>query len=105
MGAQDGVGSAAKFRPLTAITVGSDRRVFVADRDNDAIRQILPDGTVTTVAGRLGGAGGAARTIETGSLPGLLMFPNAVAAGAGPTVYLAAGEPTRASVLLKMEPK
>lgn len=105
VGAQDGVGAAARFRSLAAITVGSDGRVFVADRDNDAIRQILPDGTVTTVAGRLGSGGGAARAIQPGSLPGLLMAPNAIAAGVGPTVYLAAGDPARASVLLKMEPR
>ena len=47
----DGRGSAARFRRPEAITVGVDGTCYVADTGNNAIRQITPDGEVTTVAG------------------------------------------------------
>lgn len=42
-------GSAAKFFNPAGICVNSDGTIFVADRSNKKIRQISPDGVVTTV--------------------------------------------------------
>lgn len=50
-GAQDGVGAAAQFREPYGITVVGDD-LFVADRDNHAIRRVNKNtGEVTTLAG------------------------------------------------------
>ncbi len=53
-GSQDGIGSAARFNFPIGITIGSDGNLYVADRDNDTIRKITPQGAVTTVAGLAG---------------------------------------------------
>lgn len=47
----DGRGSAARFRRPEAITADVDGTCYVADTGNNAVRQITPDGEVTTVAG------------------------------------------------------
>ena len=46
----DGVGSAARFNDPRGIAVDASGQVFVADGGNSAVRQITPDGRVTTVA-------------------------------------------------------
>jgi hypothetical protein len=57
-GFADGVGKAARFRWLTGIAADKDGTVYVADaaltspEANHSIRKILPDGTVTTIAGQ-----------------------------------------------------
>jgi serine/threonine protein kinase, bacterial len=47
----DGVGAAASFRYPNGIAVDATGNVFVGDTDNNVIRKITPDGTVTTFAG------------------------------------------------------
>ena len=47
----DGVGIAAKFRPLTGITTDNAGNVYVTDRFNHSIRKITPTGVVSTFAG------------------------------------------------------
>ena len=46
-----GPASAAKLSSPTGLGVGSDGSIFIADRDNNRIRQIATDGTISTVAG------------------------------------------------------
>ena len=73
-GSRDGQGANARFgadsffNRLTALSLAadSDGSVVVADRDNDVIRRVAADGTVTTIAGGevsglLDGAGALAR--------------------------------------------
>jgi sugar lactone lactonase YvrE len=50
-GKVDGKGSAAQFSNPRGIAVDGAGNVFVADSENGAVREISPDGTVTTVVG------------------------------------------------------
>lgn len=57
-GAVDGTGAVARFNGPHDIAFDSDNNVFyVADRENQLIRKIAMDGTVTIVAGGIGIAG------------------------------------------------
>lgn len=56
-GAKDGTGAAAQFKNPSGLTVDGEGNVIVADRINNRIRKVTPDGAVTTVAGT-GVAGG-----------------------------------------------
>jgi sugar lactone lactonase YvrE len=53
-GSVDGVGAAARFNYPDGVTVDSAGSIYVADRDNDAIRKITAAGVVTTLAGTAG---------------------------------------------------
>jgi sugar lactone lactonase YvrE len=55
-GAVDGKGANARFRFPADIAVSPAGDLFVADSGNDCIRKVKADGTVTTVAGKLGSA-------------------------------------------------
>jgi sugar lactone lactonase YvrE len=46
----DGKGVMAKFNHPTALSVGPDGNIYVADTGNDAVRRVTPTGGVTTVA-------------------------------------------------------
>ena len=50
-GYADGVGTAAVFNNPTGLAIGPGRVIYVADIYNNDIRKIMPDGTVTLVAG------------------------------------------------------
>jgi hypothetical protein len=52
-GDTDGAGNHARFNVPIGLTVDSSANVYVADMFNNAIRKITPDGTVSTLAGRL----------------------------------------------------
>jgi gliding motility-associated-like protein len=50
-GATDGVGSTARFNEPWGLCVSPGGVVYVADTKNNKIRKVMPDGTVSTVAG------------------------------------------------------
>ena len=56
-GSLDASGAAARFNGPTALTVGSDGTVYVADTGNNTIRKITAAGVVTTLAGAAGQSG------------------------------------------------
>jgi len=84
-GYQDGVGSAAKFDIPSSVAVDGKGNVFVADQNNQTIREVSPLGLVTTVAGTAGmpgssdGVGGAAS----------FTYPDGVAVDAAGNLYVA----------------
>ena len=69
-GSADGKGLAARFHSPIGITIDATGNLYVADRDNHAVRKITPDSEVTTLAGTSGGRG-----IVLGDLPGGLDSP------------------------------
>jgi len=58
-GSADGKGSGAQFYHPCGLTVDSTGNVYVADTENQTIRQVTPDGTVVTLAGLAGQTGNA----------------------------------------------
>jgi len=74
------------------LAVAADGTVYIADFGNNRVREVLPDGTIETVAG----AGGTApETIPIDGLPGgpalkvHMWSPSAIAIGRGGALYIA----------------
>ena len=66
LGAADGLGAAARFASPAGLTHDVAGNVYVADTNNNSIRRIAPDGTVTTLAG--GSSNSQGNTDGTGSV-------------------------------------
>jgi sugar lactone lactonase YvrE len=84
-GNNDGARAAARFNSPQGLAADAAGNVYVADRDNHAIRKITPDGTVSTLAGSalLPGAGDG-----PGSRAGFFR-PSAIAVDASGNVFVA----------------
>lgn len=54
-GFADGLGTTAQFNGPAGVAVADDGTLYVADRINNRIRKVMPDGTVTTIAGSVNG--------------------------------------------------
>jgi DNA-binding beta-propeller fold protein YncE len=85
-GTADGVGSAANFNGPTGIAVDSAGVIYVTDTYNHSVRQIMPDGTVTTIAGTAGTSGSADGT----GIAALFNLPSGIAIdNAANAIYVA----------------
>ncbi len=85
-GKVNGVGSAALFNTPTGIAVSSSGVLFVADSGNYAIRQVNPDGSVETFAGKMGLSG----TVD--GLTNVALFKSPVALAITPSGNLYVGD-------------
>ncbi|HTR52766.1 MAG TPA: hypothetical protein VMJ10_18760 [Kofleriaceae bacterium] len=83
-GSADGTGSAAQFTTPFSIATDAAGNLYVADY-GDAIREITPDGTVTTIAGIIGMAGSADGTGSAARFS----TPEGVAVDGSGNVYVA----------------
>lgn len=77
-GFANGNGAAATFESPLHICVDSKRNVFVADRNNHAIRKITPEGTVSTFAGN-------------GTTGGDIVEPNGICVDKSDNLYVSDG--------------
>ncbi len=84
-GSADGAGVAARFNSPFGVAVDAAGNIYVADRNNHAIRKITPEGAVSTLAGLAGvsgstnGAGSSAR----------FAFPEGIAVDGSGNLYVA----------------
>lgn len=84
-GSLNGTGSAARFNGPTGLTVDSSGNIYVADYNNNTIREITSAGVVTTLAGAPGTTGS---TDGTGSAA-RLNSPTGVAVDTSGNLYVA----------------
>ncbi|MEY3011765.1 MAG: hypothetical protein RIT45_500 [Pseudomonadota bacterium] len=79
----DGKGAVARFTYPVGIARDGAGRLYVADQHNHRIRRVLPDGTVTTVAGS-----GAAGLLDGGSATARFYYPFGVAVDARGVLWI-----------------
>jgi hypothetical protein len=72
-GSTDGTGAVARFDSPSGVAVDSTGNIYVADMSNSTIRRVSPEGTTTTIAGRVRMTG-----IVPGASP-LFAFPGSLA--------------------------
>ena len=83
-GSNDGSVTNARFFAPQGVTVNAQGIVFVADSDNSAIREIMPNGIVSTIAGQAGSSGYADGT----GTNALFFLPRSVVSGPGGNLYV-----------------
>ncbi len=90
-GNADGTGAAASFRSPTALVVGKDGNVYVADRGNHCVRRITQAGETSAFAGTCGtgtyGDGNAANDDGMGAAA-RFSFPSGMAVDADGNLYV-----------------
>jgi len=84
-GTANGVGGAARFSYPAGIAVDSSGNLYVADEINDTIRKILPNGSVSTLAGSPGVSG----TADGAGAVAQFTNPSGVAVDSSGNVYVA----------------
>lgn len=84
-GSTDGTSSAARFNHPSGVAVDAAGNVYVADTDNNTIRQVTSGGAVTTLAGQAGTAGSADGTGTAASFHG----PSGIARSGSGNLYVA----------------
>jgi len=88
-----GPANRAMLRQPEGLAVAADGILYIADFGNNRVREVLPDGTIETVAGS---GGKAPESIPINGLPGgpalkvHVWSPSAVAIGPGGALYIAA---------------
>ncbi len=84
VGFRNAIGTSASFNKPSGVAVDASGNVYVADTDNNVIREVTPDGEVTTLAGS--GSGGSKNgTGSEASFSG----PTGIAVDASGNVYVA----------------
>jgi hypothetical protein len=86
-GCADGKGSQARFKSPWGITADGAGNLYVADSENCTIRKVMPDGTVTTLAGVVGQS----ETVDGPGSTARFAGPQILAADAQGTLYVAEG--------------
>src|SRR5262249_20069403 len=83
-GAEDGNGSAARFNNPSGLVLDTAETLYVADRNNQTIRKVAQDGTVTTLAGLAGIVG----ALDGPGTNALFNAPTSVAVDAAGDVFV-----------------
>jgi sugar lactone lactonase YvrE len=81
----NGIGSEAHFRSPRSLAIGTNNNIYVTDTSDETIRQITPNGTVTTFAGSSGTQGSADKKGTAASFT----LPIGIAADAAGNLYVA----------------
>ncbi|PWU22155.1 MAG: hypothetical protein C5B50_00080 [Verrucomicrobia bacterium] len=84
-GSTDDIGTAASFHYPLGIAVDGATNLYVADTYNFTIRQITPDGRVTTIAGSAGNAG----SVDGTNSDALFQYPAGIAVDNSTNLYVA----------------